>query len=115
MSDEQGKSILFGTCVLALALIVWSEIHDNHRLPIPSRFLGIGLVWGTLGLVGPFVSYPLAAAIGAGMLLALYYQHFTGKGTMISQGLAPAGSGGVSPVPNGGPPGVAPLQTMPLN
>jgi hypothetical protein len=114
MSDDQGKALLSATFVLAVALAVWSELHDNHRLPLPSRFIGIGLVWGTLGLVGPFVSYTLAGTVGAGMLLALYYQHFTSSnvGGIVGNGLAPEPGeqdSGANP-----PPGVRPLQTMPL-
>lgn len=93
MSDEQGKAILSTTAILAIALVVWSELHDNHRLPVPARFVGVGLVWGTLGLVAPFISYPLASAVAAGMLLALYYQHWSGKTASIQNATPPGGSG----------------------
>src|SRR5690348_8503638 len=104
MNDDKGKALLLGCYIFAVALVTWNEIHDNHRVPLPSRYLSAGLVFGTLGLVGPFITYPLAAVIGLGVVVALYYQHWQIK---------PDNGNGGSQNPNGGNEAKEPPQLAP--
>lgn len=110
MSDDTGKSILGLTFILAIALVIWDELKNNHRVPVPKRFVGATLIWGTLGLVGPLITYPLAAVLALGFLVALYYQHWK-IGPSQDNGSANHPGGTWNP---GEPPGIQPPQTAPL-
>lgn len=79
MSPDRGRQILVTTFVLAVCIITYSEIHDQKRMPLPSRYVSAGMVWGILGLLAAFFSPQIAAMFGVGMDLALIYQHYAGS------------------------------------
>lgn len=76
MSDETGRRLLTVTFIAAVAMITYLEIHDKQEMPKPARYVGAGVVYGILGIVAPFITYPLAGMFGVGVFLALLYQHY---------------------------------------
>lgn len=76
MTPETGRRMLLITFILALAIVTYQEVHDAKLIPRPRRYIGAGVVYGILGVLAPFISYPLAGWFGAGMVLTLVYQHY---------------------------------------
>lgn len=65
--------VLVAEYLIAVSVAVVQEIRDGRMWPRPSRFVGAGIAFGVLGLAAPFISDKLAAAFGAGLVLALAY------------------------------------------
>lgn len=65
---------LLTTFLVAVALIAWTEMRYEQRVPRPERFVFVGLVWATLGIISDLVSPELAALFGVGLVLTLLYR-----------------------------------------
>lgn len=76
MTPQSGRAILLTSFFVALAIVTYQEIHDGGQMPRPKRYFSAGLVYGLLGVAAPFISYPIAGALGVGMVLALVWQHY---------------------------------------
>jgi hypothetical protein len=75
-----GRPALLVTFLVAVAMVTWSELKVNHRIPQPQRFVFAGVVWGVLGVVSELGGPELAAVFGLGMVLVLTYQLYNGGG-----------------------------------
>ncbi len=73
MSDDTDRRILITTFIIAVAFLTWQEIK-NKTVPRPARYVGAGVIWGLLGLLGPVLTYPVASMFSIAMLLVLLYQ-----------------------------------------
>ena len=73
--------VLAGEFVIVIALDSWNAIHNGGYLPLPSIIARSCLGFAVLGIIS-LVSPELAAALGAGYVVANYmktYKFFTGK------------------------------------
>lgn len=71
------RAILLAEWLTVIALVTYDEIANNQRVPLPSRYVQSSIVFAVLGLTTPIISDGLAAALGAGLLVALLYKNFT--------------------------------------
>lgn len=75
-ANNRARGALLGLYVVAMCIITWLEVKKEKRVPAPRRYVGSSIAFGTLGLIGPLVSYPLAAVFGAGLVIVLLYNLF---------------------------------------
>lgn len=84
------RAILLMEWLVIIALVTWDELVNNQRIPYPARYVQSSVVYAVLGLATPIISDGLAAALGAGLLLALLYKDFTpepgAKANELNQG-----------------------------
>lgn len=92
ITPEAGRRILLMSFFVALVIVSYQEIHDAQVIPRPRRFVSAGLVYGILGTLAPFISYPLAGLLGVGMVLALVWQHYAGNSTSPVDGDTDSGT-----------------------
>lgn len=67
MSSSRALAVLM---LIALAMVAWREIHYKKRVPVPFRFVGVGVSYGLLSLL-ELVMPQLALVIGTGLLIPL--------------------------------------------
>lgn len=67
--------------LVAIGLITWNEIKVFKEVPKPERYVGVGVVYGLLGIVASIGDYATAAVFGWAMVVALLY-HPAGKATL---------------------------------
>lgn len=76
MNPQSGRVVLLVSFFVAIAIITYQEVHDGSQIPRPKRYISAGMVYGLLGVLAPFVGYPVTGALGVGMVLALIWQHY---------------------------------------
>lgn len=81
-----GHRALFGGFVASAAIVTWVEVrptekHGCGRMPIPRRYVGLGITYGLLALAAPFISDPLAGTIGVGLPMAMLVATASGADT----------------------------------
>jgi hypothetical protein len=72
------------TLMVAVAILVWDEIHTKMRVPHPERFINAALVWGVLGVMAELGAPEIATLLGAGLVLTMLYTYITGTSNPVS-------------------------------
>lgn len=81
--------VLLGAFVVTMAIVTWDEVKRQKRMPVPHRYIAVGMVYAILGIVATLGAPELAAIFGVGVILAQTYA------------TASAGASGVAPVGGG--------------
>lgn len=73
------SAAIVGSFFCACAVITWRDIKTPDKAwplpaPPPYRYVGAGVAYGLLGLVGAFFSDRLAAVLAIGLLVGLTFQ-----------------------------------------
>lgn len=74
-----GQKLLTTTLILGILMVAWDEMKRlNHYPPVPSRFIQLAAVWGTLGIITAFGAGEFAAALSVGLLMAMVFNYYNG-------------------------------------
>jgi len=92
----RGHSIFFTEFIIALAIVTGDEVIKNGRVPLPSRYVWLGVGFGLLSFIAPFTDEKLAAVLGGGIVLALLYQLLPSSDNPPGTTPTPSGGGGPS-------------------
>ena len=67
---------LVATFIAAIGILAWDEVNIEKRVPMPSKFVYAGIVWGVLGIVAELGAPEIAFIFAVGILLSMGYVYF---------------------------------------
>lgn len=66
---------LMVTAAIAFGLVVYSELYEYKRQPIPARFIKLAAIWAVLGWVADFGAPQIALAFAVGILGSMLFTY----------------------------------------